>query len=231
MPHAPAIDDVGHPHAGGQFVGLNLRGEDADVAQFHFIKNVGDATPEQLFYQSSVPFKNADSWSPDGKWITMRQLDLDTAQNLYLLQAKGEVKPRLYVAGPGRDGAVGVSPNGRWMAYLAEDTGSLELYAQAFPKPGGRVRISTAGALWAWWSSDGRRIVYVETNRTRLMTVDVTEGDTLKISSPRFLATLPNGIVWIDAMPDRQRFLALMPERLGTGTVTVVQNWMAGLRK
>jgi Tol biopolymer transport system component len=161
----------------------------------------------------------------------MRQLDPDTAQNLYVLPATGEIKPEIYVAGPGRDGAFGVSPNGRWMAYLAEDTGSPELYVQAFPKPGNRVRISNGGALWAWWSDNGRRIVYVEVNRTRLMTVDVTEGDSLKVSTPRFVAALPAGIVWIDAMPDRQRFLALMPERLGTGTVTVVQNWMASLKK
>jgi hypothetical protein len=61
--------------------------------------------------------------------------------------------------------------------------------------------------------------------------VDVTDGDSLKVTTPRFVATLPAGIVWIDAMPDRQKFLALMPERLGTGTVTVVQNWMAALKK
>ena len=196
-----------------------------------YIKNVGDATPEQLFYKSNVPFKNADSWSPDGKWISMRQLDPDTAQNLYVLPATGEIKAELYVAGPGRDGALAVSPNGKWMAYLAEDTGSPELYVQMFPKPGNRVRISTEGALWAWWADSGRRIVYVEMNRTRLMTVDITEGDSLKAATPRFLAALPAGIVWIDAMPDRKRFLALMPERLGTGTVTVVQNWMTALKK
>ena len=196
-----------------------------------FIKTAGDAAPEQLFYQSGVPFKNADSWSPDGKWITMRQLDQDTAQNLYLLPATGEIKPQPYVTGPGRDGAFSVSPSGRWIAYWAEDTGSPELYVQTFPKPGGRVRISNDGALWAWWADNGRRLLWVSLNRTRLMAVDVTEGGALKAGTPRLVATLPAGIVWIDAMPDRKRFLALMPERLGTGTVTVVQNWMTALKK
>src|SRR5687768_1269377 len=90
---------------------------------------------------------------------------------------------------------------------------------------------STEGVLWAWWSDEGRRIVFLESNRMRLMTVDVTEGDAIKAGTPRLVATVPKGIVWIDAMPDRQRFLALVPERTGTGTVTVVQNWIAALKK
>jgi Tol biopolymer transport system component len=196
-----------------------------------FIKNILETTSEQTFYQSSVAFKNPDTWSPDGKWIALRQLDSDTAQNVYLLPTTGEVVAQPYVMGPGRDEAVAISPNGRWMAYLGEDTGAQELYAQGFPKPGGRVQISTEGALWAWWADEGRRLVFVESNRMRLMTVDVSEGDAIKVSTPRLLATFPKGIVWIDAMPDRQRFLALLPERTGTGTVTVVQNWMAALKK
>jgi hypothetical protein len=42
-------------------------------------------------------------------------------------------------------------------------------------------------------------------------------------------AKLPADIVWIEPMPDRQRFLAIAPERTGTGSVTVVQNWRAAL--
>ena len=45
------------------------------------------------------------------------------------------------------------------------------------------------------------------------------------------MASLPPGIIAIDAMPDRQKWLALVPETAGSGTVTVVQNWIAGLKK
>jgi hypothetical protein len=36
-------------------------------------------------------------------------------------------------------------------------------------------------------------------------------------------------IVWVDTMPDRQRFLAIAPERMSTGSATIVQNWRAAL--
>ena len=49
--------------------------------------------------------------------------------------------------------------------------------------------------------------------------------------TPRVIASLPPGIIAIDGMPDRQKWLALVPENAGAGTVTVVQNWAAGLKK
>ena len=44
------------------------------------------------------------------------------------------------------------------------------------------------------------------------------------------IATLPPNNVWVDAAPDRTRFLAIAPERTGPGWVTIVQNWIAGLK-
>jgi hypothetical protein len=59
--------------------------------------------------------------------------------------------------------------------------------------------------------------------------VDVKPGATLDIGAPTRIAFLPPDIQFIDATPDRQRFLALSPERTGTGSIAVVQNWRAAL--
>ena len=67
--------------------------------------------------------------------------------------------------------------------------------------------------------------------KTSLMIADVEPGETLKVGTPRVIASLPPGLIAIDAMPDRQKWLALVPENAGAGTVTVVQNWMAGLKQ
>jgi len=58
----------------------------------------------------------------------------------------------------------------------------------------------------------------------------VLPGETFRVGAPRKFATLPADIIFVDATPDRQRFLALAPERTGTGSVTVVQNWRAALK-
>jgi len=55
---------------------------------------------------------------------------------------------------------------------------------------------------------------------------DGAQGETFRVGTPRRSATLPEDIINVDATQDRQRFLALAPERT-TGSVTIVQHWRA----
>jgi Tol biopolymer transport system component len=197
-----------------------------------YVKDVGDAAAERLLYHSSILFKYPTAWSPDGKAIVFQQVDPDTFENLYLLPTSGEITPKVYAAGPGLDVSGSVSADGRWLTYLSDDSGTPEIYAQSFPTPSRRVRISSAGGGGlSWWTRDGRHIVYLDARRTSLMIADVEPGETLKVGTPRAMASLPPGLVAIDATPDRQKWLALVPENAGAGTVTVVQNWMAVFKK
>jgi hypothetical protein len=50
------------------------------------------------------------------------------------------------------------------------------------------------------------------------------------VAIPQKVAVLPTGMT-IDAMPDQQRFLAVVPEQVGIGSITVVQNWRAAIGK
>jgi hypothetical protein len=202
---------------------------DRDGAQNLFVKNVIDGTPEAPLFTSDTLFKTPSAWSPDGRWIVMTQLDPETAQNVWLLDASGTKPPSVIVRGPDRDGGGPVSPDGRWMAYTADDSGRFELYVQSFPEPGRKVQISERGAVTAWWTRDGRQLIFVGGDRRSLWRADLRIGGTLDAGTPRQFATLPADTIWVDAMPDRQRFLALAPERTGTGSVTVVQNWLAAL--
>jgi Tol biopolymer transport system component len=203
---------------------------DRDGAQNLFVKNVNDATPERLLFKSDVPFKNAADWSRDGKWIVMTQLDQDTSQNVWLLDAAGTVPPTVVVRGPVRDNGGPVSPDGRWLAFTADDSGRFEAYVQSFPMPGRRVQASESGAVRVWWTRDGRQLVMLGSDLRTLSRVDLRPGDTLGVGTPTQFARLPPDIVWVDAMPDRQRFLAIAPERTSTGSVTLVQNWMRGIK-
>jgi hypothetical protein len=91
------------------------------------------------------------------------------------------------------------------------------------------VQISEHGGVTSWWTRDGRQLVFLGDDFRGLWRVDLQPGATLGVGTPRQFATLPAGIVWVDAMPDRQRFLAIAPERTGTGSITVVQNWRLSL--
>ncbi len=203
-------------------------GSDRDGAQNIFVRALGDAAPERALYQSDVLFKGPDDWSPDGRTIAVGQLDPDTAQNIYALSvAGGPITP--IVRGPMRDTAARFSPDGKWLSYATDETGQFQIMAQPFPGPGRAVRISQDGALDAWWSKDGREIVYVSDQVDSLWTVDLAPGATLRPGVPRRIATLPHEISSIDAGPDLQRFLVVMPENTGPGSITLVQHWRGAL--
>ena len=204
---------------------------DRDGAQSLFVKNVNDPTPERVLFKSDVPFKNAADWSRDGKWIVMTQLDQDTSQNVWLIDAAGATPPTVVVRGPVRDNGGPVSPDGRWLAFTADDSGRFEAYIQSFPMPGRRVQASDSGAVRVWWTRDGRQLVMLGSDLRTLSRVDLRPGDTLGVGKPTQFARLPADIVWADAMPDRQRFLAIAPERTSTGSVTLVQNWKRAIQK
>ena len=195
-----------------------------------YVKTIADAAPEQLLYKSGVLFKNPNGWSSDGQWISVTQMDPGTAQDLWLLPAAGGALKPLYL-GPTRDVGGAISPDGHWICYISDQTGRFELYAQSFPAPGRAVQVSQGGATEMWWTHDSQQLVYVGDDLRTLWRVDVTGGPSMTVSKPVKLGVLPPNIAWMDASPDRQKFLALSPESTGTPSMTVVQNWRAVLDK
>ena len=195
-----------------------------------YVKNLNDPGPEQLLWGSDVPFKGPVAWSPDGSRIVLVQLDRDTAQNIYVLDASGKTAPAPFAIGPARDPLAAVSPDGRWLAYPSDESGRFQLYVQSFPAAGRKVQVSERGATTAWWSRDSRRLTYVSDDLRSLWRVPMTAGATMAGGTPKQIAALPPDIMFVAMMPDETRFLALSPERTGGGSITIVQNWRAALR-
>ena len=77
------------------------------------------------------------------------------------------------------------SPDGRWLAYASNESGTLEVYVRSFPGPGGRWQVSTGGGRWPLWSRDGRELLF-ETLDQRVMTVGyTTQGDSFAPGKPQ----------------------------------------------
>jgi Tol biopolymer transport system component len=206
-------------------------GSDRDGAMRFFVKNLGDAAPEAPFFQSPALFKDPMHWSADGRWITFVQLNPTTAQDVLLIPGTGNGNAVPIVQGPTQDLGGWISPDGRWVAYASADTGRFELYVQPFPTPGPRVQVSAGGGGNAWWTRDGRALVYLGNDGRTLWRVGIEPGSPITIGTPVQMAMLPQDVAALDAMPDRQRFLALMPEHAGTGSVMIVQNWQKALEQ
>jgi serine/threonine protein kinase/Tol biopolymer transport system component len=128
------------------------------------------------------------------------------------------------------------APDGRWFAYVSNETGQLEVYVDRFPARGAKRLVSTKGGRWPRWAHDGTELYYVSPEN-QLMAVSIrATGDRVDIGVPRVLfAMRPRPPVRLDAYPydvspDGQRFVVntLMDDASST-TINVVLNWTAGL--
>jgi Tol biopolymer transport system component len=197
-----------------------------------FAKPVDGSSPESTLYASDVPIKNPTLWSHDGRWITFEQLDPKSGWDVYVLPADGSGPPKPYLNSPFNERFGMISPDGRWIAYTSDESGQPEVYAQSFPIPGNKYRVSTAGGQVSLWRADGRELDFLSLDLLTLYSCDVSTATSFHASAPRTLFRLPVGSQLWWPTPDFQRIL--VPLQAGDSepaTITVVLDWAAGLKK
>ena len=62
---------------------------------------------------------------------------------------------------PYNEDEVHVSPDGRWVAYNADESGAYEVYVARFPEFTAKRRISGHGGVQPQWSGNGRELFYL----------------------------------------------------------------------
>ena len=126
------------------------------------------------------------------------------------------------------------SPDGEWIAYRSDESGSGEIYLRPFPgtEIEGQWQVSTDGGRHPMWRRDGKELYYHTVNR-RVMAVDVVLDPIPEFSNPRMLFEIPGGNTvgrWI-VSADGQRFLFPQNDRPEGETLTVIVNWTAELEE
>jgi dipeptidyl aminopeptidase/acylaminoacyl peptidase len=140
-----------------------------------------------------------------------------------------------------------VSPDGRWVAYMSDESGKSELYVQAFApesKPGaaattGKWMVSKGSMGAARWRNDGKELAFLNSDGG-IMSVDVTADQAFHATAPKMLFQLPKSVTALggstpgarmDVTRDLQRFLVSVPaQSKARQEFTVVLNWQAGLK-
>jgi hypothetical protein len=134
-----------------------------------------------------------------------------------------------------------LSPDGHWMAYRSDESGRGEIYLQAFPGPGEKHRISTAGGINPAWARNGRELFYLvprDSGKFAIMAVDFAIGGAFQAGSPhllfegQFRATVP--LRSYDITPDGQHFIMLRSEKTPEEHVSklnVVLHWSDELKR
>jgi len=113
--------------------------------------------------QESLVVAPNDQWegvpSPDGRGLVFRVTDPETRRDILWLP-RGASAPVPVLVSPFEERGIAVSPDGRWLAYVSNETGADEVYVRALPGPGGRVQISSNGGREPRWGPGGRELLY-----------------------------------------------------------------------
>ena len=194
------------------------------------VKTLGSSAPERTLLSSPTPIYQAISdWSHDGRYLMYEQ---GTGMNtdLWVLPLSGDAKPFPYTSGSSR-GAF--SPDGHWVAYVAQEGGRPEVFVAPFPWTGAKWQVSNGGGTGPRWRDDGKELFYFDLNGVTAVAVDGA-GSTFQVGSSKLLFRLPlRGIIGREYAPTRdgQRFIAVTPSEGSSQSLTLVQNCPAELKK
>jgi Tol biopolymer transport system component len=195
-----------------------------------YVKAATGAGHEELLIKLGTPTGFATDWSRDGRFILYQIPGTNTGQDLWVSPQFGDRKPYPYLQTQFNDQDGRFSPDGRWIAYVSDESGINEVYVQAFPLSGEKQQISSGGGSQPQWRKDGSELLYVAANRN-LMAVPVNLSGVFQAGAAKalFPVTVSFPGIWSYALSgDGQR--VLMNKMVGElHPITVVLNWTASL--
>jgi serine/threonine-protein kinase len=210
-----------------------------------WMRSDGAGEPIRLLESPNLP--RPWSVSPDGRQLAYLEQTPETGLDLWTLpldladpEHPKAGKPEPFLRTPANELLPQFSPDGRWIAYRSEETGSSEIYVRPFPAASkGKWQISTGGGLYACWSNNGRELFY-ETTDHRIMVVAYTmDGSSFMPGEPRLWSDTHlfyTGTSNLDLAPDGKRFIVLaLPEAAstekGSVRVTMLLNFFDELKR
>ena len=195
-------------------------------------KSADGSGGEETLLPLQGPGSPGFAWSPDGKFLTYGQTGRGGKLETWVLPLEGERKPEPLLANNQFDQFnAAFSPDGKYVAYVSNESGRYEVYVTPFGQGSGKWLISTGGGSLPVWARSGKHLFYRESGN--IMGVDVTTQPVFSASTPRVTvpaavtAPLSNGLDNFDVTPDGQRFL-VHQQSVEAGQslqINVILNW------
>ena len=196
------------------------------------VKTIAGTEPETLLLSSPTPlYQGVADWSRDGRYL-MIERGPGADQQLWIVPMFGDHQPFPYTKSSMQESGGSFSPDGRWVAYMTNETGRPEIFVAPFPWTGAKWQGSNGGGADARWRADGKEIYYFDFTGIAAVEVDGT-GSEFKVGGGKPLFHLAARGLTREYAPSRdgQRFIAIAPSEGASQSLTLVQNWTSELKK
>src|SRR5262249_32891106 len=145
-------------------------------------KAASGAGQETLLLKSDYP-KFPSDWSRDGRFLIYHEVNPKTKFDVWVLpvagtggKPSGESKPLPGLQTEANEAAATLSPDGRWLAYVSDESSRYEVYVQSFPTGGGKRQLSIGGGQNPRWRRDGKELFYYSSDG-KLMAIPIESGE------------------------------------------------------
>jgi Tol biopolymer transport system component len=162
------------------------------------------------------------SFTRDGKRLAFMEVDPETGRDdIWTVSVETGSsglrtgKPELFPPTPFHERSPMFSPDGQWLAYQSNESGTYEVYVRAFPDGHARRQISEGGGTYPVWSRNGRDLFFRGVHNQLMVASYQLRGDSFVVEMPRVwfekgIANFPSTRSY-DPAPDGRRIVALMP--------------------
>ena len=173
--------------------------------------------------------------------LVFTELDPKTRGDIWSLSTAGAGArpPERFLATAAMESQPQLSRDGRWLAYVSDESGQQEVYVRQFPSGPGFAKVSSHGGSEPRWKHDGSELYFREGTasggNTMLMAVPmhaesrggISAGVPVALFRLRAGAYLPQNNVWKYApSPDGQRFLVVANAETAAPAIHVITNWL-----
>jgi serine/threonine-protein kinase len=193
----------------------------------------GSTTAPQLTFQLGEHLLQNLALTPGtGKILYTRYAPSETAHIFAHTLAAPSTPDVSVQATAAAEGVPAVSPDGRWLAYLSNESGTYQLYVRPMDSSrGGRWQVSLHGPGLPRWSHDGRKLFYLTADS--MMVAEIAPGDQFTFGKQHGLfaaSGFSSGEEPFDVLPDGA-FLMIRRHvsQQDSRQVVMLEKWDAGL--
>jgi Tol biopolymer transport system component/DNA-binding winged helix-turn-helix (wHTH) protein len=217
------------------------------VIDDHFWPRLGlsstDGTPDQ----ESLPntgFMSPTDWSPDGRFIlynnsALPEITQGFSSDVFAIDMARNHKVIPILNTPFHEANAVFSPDGKWLAFLSNESGQAEIYMQALDRGndslrviGERFLISRQGAQCLRWRRNGRELYYLGLDGTVYAVALAIYAGRVRAAQPQSLFTIDtealstmHSVPSFDVAADGSRFVIPSMTLGESSALVVLQDW------